>query len=197
MTETRQRAKLEILSWVTQFCLANSRYGKDKPPFTGYTHSVKAGDLVVLTMTRAANKWYLSWVVEVEKVKNGFDRYLLESIEDGALGWWHNVSFFVFQDREIPQSWRWTDRQYKLRAQWFRACHKTRDAFITLPCEPVFTDDGGVIFSTRTRFSWDENNKEIKFQNWKKVKVRELLAFYDSVVAWRETLKHEPVKLTE
>lgn len=135
------------------------------------------------------NKWYLSWVVEVEQVENGFTKYLLESIEDGSLGWWTNVSFHLFQDCEIPQRWRWTDKQFEFRDRWFRACHKTRDAYITLPCEPHFTDDGGVIIKTRTRFGWDNNNKEIKFPDWKKVKVREMLEFYDSVIAYRDELK--------
>jgi hypothetical protein len=186
-TDTKQKAKIEILGWITQFCLDNSTFGKEKPPFKAYEHNVEAGDLVALT-SASFNKWYLSWVLEVEKRADGFDRYLLESIEDGALCWWSNVSFHLFQDREIPQKWRWTDRQFKLRDQWFRACHKTRDAYITLPVEPEFTDDGGVIFKTRTIFVWDENNKEIKFPDWKKVKVRDLLAFYDSVVEWRESL---------
>jgi hypothetical protein len=192
--DTKQKAKIEILGYITQFCLNNLTIGKPKPPFKAYECDVKPGDLVALT-SAGFSKWYLSWVVEVEKKEGGFDRFLLESIDDGSLCWWSNVAFHLFQDRDIPQKWRWTDRQYKLRDQWFRACHKTRGAYITLPVEPEFTDDGGVILKTRTRFGWDENNKEIKFPDWKKVKVREMLEFYDWVVAWRESLPPKQVSM--
>lgn len=193
--ETKQRAKIEILGWITQFCLQNSSLGKEKPPFKAYEHNVKSGDLVALTSC-SFNKWYLSWVIEVEEQQSGFTKYLLESIEDGSLCWWTNVSFHLFQDREIPQKWRWTDGQYKFQDRWFRVCYKKRDAYITLPLEPVFTDDGGVVLKTRTRFSLDENNKEIKFDNWKKVKVKDMLEFYDSVIAWRESLPPKAEQLT-
>ncbi len=188
MKDTKQRAKIEILGYVTQLCLNNSTLAKTKPPFTSYERNVKPGDLVVLTMC-SFNKWYLSWVIEVEtRKRDGYTKYLLESIEDGSLCWWENVAFHVFQDREIPQKWHWTDRQFKFKDQWFRACYKTRGAFTTLPVEPEFTDDDGVILKTRTRHGWDENNKEIKFPDWKAVKVRDMLAFYDSVIKWRESL---------
>lgn len=116
------------------------------------------------------------------------NEYLLESIEDGALCWWGNVSVNPYNQETVnkfPQ-WRWTDEQFAFSERWQRAC-KRRDAYMVLPMLPVFHDDGSVTLGCRLRYEglpgreWRPQPK--KFDNWKKLKVKDMLAYYDEASA--------------
>lgn len=181
MCDTYNRAKIEILNYITSFFLVRN-YG-DKN--VGCLHDCYfepkrnpiIGDLVALS-SAPNTEWYLSWYME-----NKSDIHLLKSIETGKLCNWSNVSFFAMNRKEVDQfpKWRWTDKQYKFKDKWFRACYKKRDAYMVLPTLPEFKVDGSVKIGTRARFNLGEPNEKT-FNNWKKVLVKDMLEFYDHVV---------------
>jgi hypothetical protein len=189
---TKNRARIEILNYVLQF--STKHYSGDKKEgcdhiWTNITNAFTdgrfsdfkpaIGTLVIPTFC-SFTKWYLSWVVDYKNEGHG-DNWLLESIEDSSLCWWSNIQLYSFpkeKSDEQPQ-WRWSDDQWAFWDKWVKACKK-RNTYITLPMRPIFTDDdGGVILKTRTRFAINDNNPEIKFNNWRKVTQKQMLEFYD------------------
>jgi hypothetical protein len=193
----RSRARLEILSYVTSFCLTHV-WGDGKEKQTrGSLHGFRSGmfedkpvvgDLVVL-QSAPVSKWYLSWLREI-KEENGWTHYLLESIDDGQLGWWHNVSLDFFEREELATfaSWRWTDRQFAFKDRWWRVCYREKDAYITLPVFPVFGEDNSVTLGTRTRHGFDDHRPTKTFPDWRKVTKAMMAEFYDEAVAGRTAL---------
>lgn len=200
-TPTRNRARLEILNYI--LCFSTNRiYTEKKEGYENALVSVETaffgshfkkmdipiGSLVLLT-SAGFSKYYLSWLRDYKE--EGFGgSWLLESIEDGSLCWWSNVMIYGYpksQSDKFPQ-WQWDDDQWAFWDKWNRAC-KRRDAYITLPVPPVFTDDGGVILGTRTRFSLDSHRPTRKFSDWKKVKVSEMLEFYDYAASSKQPTK--------
>lgn len=199
--ETRNRARIEILNYVVEMCTMKyfgensfslgrtehsfhgSHFGEQKPPI---------GALCSL-QSAPVSKYYLSWIREIKEGDSRFDtQYLLESVEDGSLCWWSNVSIWwlPLETTNRFEQWQWTDKQWELWDKWQRACKK-RDAYIVLPVMPEFTEDGGVILRTRTRFGLDESRPERKFDNWNKLTQKQMLEFYDYAVELRKTPKQE------
>lgn len=187
--DTYYRSKIDILNYVLNFCTkkyyeSGMRFDNEKTFKGGLNgHEAPIGSLCILS-SAPFTKWYLSWLLEYKPDEGYGGTFLLKSVEDGSLCNWSNVSVFYLPlsltDR-FPQ-WKWTDRQYNLWDRWNRAA-KRRDAYITLPCMPEFTDDGGVVLSTRERFSLSPYSPKKKFDNWKEVKLKDMLAFYDEAVA--------------
>lgn len=185
-------ARQEILNYIITFC-TKSNYGD------GYSHlpdvehsfystssdgkrSIPIGSLVRL-MAAPFSKYYLSWLREIQHNDGGYStRWLLESIEDGTLCWWENVQIWALPKEATDKfpSWQWTDKQFAFNKKWSNACHKKRDAYIILPCPPKFHDDGSVTLALRTRFGINDKRPEKKFDNWKKVLVKDMLKFYDN-----------------
>ena len=183
----KYRAKLEILYYITSFCLSRN-YGdgvnrggisdcyfepKDRPD---------VGDLVVLT-SAPCSEYYLSWYIGCTPKQDLFlNVHTLKSIETGNICNWSNVSFDRLNRKIVDDhpEWKWTDSQFKFKESWFRACYKTRDAYINRPIKPEFKDDGSVILSIRKMFSSEIVATKI-FDNWKRVLVRDMLEFYDSI----------------
>jgi hypothetical protein len=196
--DTRERARLAILNYVTNFCLTKvfgeGDQGDDRRRAYPATHGFRpttfsddeaqAGDLVALS-SAPTSKWHLSWVRAVEDLGPHGSRYLLESIHDGSLCWWSNVSVAYLEREQVAAhpSWLWTDRQHAFADRWTRACRVKRNAYITLPVPPVFTDGFEVTLGTRTRFGFDDYRPTRTFPDWRKVKVADMLAFYDEAVA--------------
>jgi hypothetical protein len=130
--DTRNRARLEILNHIAQFCLSHKwRDGHIGGAYHAFVSNIRddvkaqPGDLIAM-QSAPTSKWYLSWLVKEERREDGFRHYLLESIEDGALCWWTNVGM-DFMDREVIKdhpSWRWTDRQYAFKDRWWSVCYK-------------------------------------------------------------------------
>lgn len=194
---TRERARMEILNYVTNFCLSRI-YGDGKVyggihGFEGglRTMDIRVGDLVALS-SAPTSKWHLSWVRDIDPSPD-YPRHLLQNIHDGELCWWGNVGLSNLERSEVSAhpSWQWIDDQHAFKDRWFRACHKTRDAYIVLPTFPDFGDDGSVTVGLRTRFALGDNLPSKTFPNWRKVKVREMLEYYDEQIAARETKKKE------
>ncbi len=182
----KTRARMEILNYITRFCLSwSSRSGLDNRCYgDGNFKPIDdpvTGDLVAL-QSAPISEWYLSWVIQREEKGSSYDdKYLLESVDSNKLCNWENVSFYRL-DRKIvdnhPQ-WRWEDKQFELRDKWVRA-FKRRNAYIFRPCIPIFHDDGSVSLPVRKMFDQGEIARST-FPNWKKVLVRDMLEFYDSV----------------
>lgn len=197
-TEVKNRARIEILSYIMQFAV-KEYYGKDhngRPigdipnaewSFHGEMckeHEIPIGSLCRITAA-SASKWYLSWLVEVEVNKGGFHRYLLESIEDGALCWWSNIGLDYFSPKSVRSSWRWTDKQFELNDRWMRTCFKKRNAYITKPMQLIFDGDK-VTLKTRQAFGIGDFSAEKTFDNWRKVRVKDMLEFWDQAIIDRD-----------
>lgn len=184
----KNRARLSILYHISQFALAckhgDSQCGASSDWHFNYTTTPIPGDLVALR-SAALNKWHLSWLVERTWPEgNSCETYLLESIEDGELCNWSNVSLLAFnrQTRMDHLEWRWTDEQYAFNDRWRRACYKKRDAYIYLPTQAEF-DGTSVTIGVRVRFGMTDARPIQTFPNWKRVTVKQMLEFYDGAVA--------------
>jgi hypothetical protein len=128
------------------------------------------------------SKFYLGWLKEIRPSDNRFStEYLLESIEDGDLCWWSNVGIFnlPLTLTDTFPNWKWTDKQWQFDDKWFNACYKRRHCYELRPRPAKFNEDGSVILMLRRVFS-DEIIAEKKFDNWRKVLVKDFLEFYDS-----------------
>jgi len=170
---SKNRARLLILSNLMSFPTINNKdwgynCGCDKP---------QIGDLVALS-SAPPSKWYLSWLREYDP-NNGWPKYLLESIDDGELCWWENVSLTVYS-REIVQgrpSWQWDDKQFEVNDRWHKVC-RNKAAYIMLPCQPAFNADGSVTLDVRIRFGWDEYRNPRTFPDWKKLTMKQMADYY-------------------
>lgn len=184
-------ARQEILNYIITFCTKRN-YGDGYSHLPDMKHSfystIIAGkqsipiDSLVMLTAAPFSKYYLSWLKEIEINEGGYStRWLLESIEDGSLCWWENVQIWALPKETTDKfpSWRWTDKQFAFADKWSNACFKKRDAYIRLPCPPKFTEDGGVILTIRTRFGINDDRPEKKFDDWKKILVKDMLQFYD------------------
>lgn len=192
MPETKTRARLLILNHIVQFSLAR-RYGdhvtgglRDMAFVSGSSETSIPGDLVAL-QSAPSSKWYLGWLISKQWPEgHACEQYTIESIEDGELCNWSNVGL-IFYDRSQIQNhpeWRWTDQQHEFNSRWFRVCKDERDAYIYLPVQAEFDQEGsGVLLRTRTRFAMDDTVPERYFDNWRKVTKAMMLEFYDAAVA--------------
>lgn len=184
-------ARIQILNYIVTRC-KSINYGDGKNLggfnnnyfFPNYPSGEPPipGDLVCLT-SASPSEWYLSWYLELIPQSDYYSNiHVLESIETGKVCNWRNVGFDILCRDVVKQypEWRWTDKQYAFKDRWFRACYKKRAAFMTLPKSPIFHDGGGVTIGTRKRHGLG-GEFNLKFPNWKKVLVKDMLEFYDSV----------------
>jgi hypothetical protein len=133
------------------------------------------GTLVKLSCVRESTEYYLGWLREIKD--NGV--YLIESIENGKLCNWSNVGIEYMQIESIQGHWKWNDKQFDIKDKWMRACYKSRDCHCLRPVFPEFhKDDNSFTLSLRKMFS-DEIIATKKFEDYKKVLVRDMLKFYD------------------
>ncbi len=192
----KSRSRILILSHIAEFSLLR-RYGdhvfsglRDMAFRGGNTDGAAVpGDLVAL-QSAPPSKWYLGWLIE-KKWPEGYDSevFTIESIEDGQLCEWNNVSLTYYdrsQVREHPE-WRWTDAQHEFKDRWWSVCYKERDAYIYLPLPPVFDGDF-VELGVRVRFSISETIIRRGFPNWRKTTKKMMREFYDAA---SEELKSE------
>jgi hypothetical protein len=172
---SRNRARLTILSEVLSFpTLGNMHWVSNSA--TGVKFQI--GDLVALH-SAPVSKWYLSWLKEIDP-NNGWPKYLLESIEDGALCWWENIGLSYYDRERIANrpEWKWDDEQYAFNDRWRKVCFKKNDAYIVLPCQPTFLDDGAVMLDVRIRFGLDDYHNPVSFPNWRKVTMKAMDEYY-------------------
>lgn len=199
--DTKQKARIEILSYVLSTCITR-RYGIGRenlsPGYRGFTSTgfsddrAVAGDLVIL-QSAPASKWAIGWLLSVDESNPGWPRYLIESLDDGAQAWWDNVGV-DYLDREIvsnsPQ-WRWTDRQWAFRDRWTRLCYKAKNAHIVRPMQPEFGRGYEVTLGTRTSYGFDDIRPSRTFPDWRKVTKAMMAQCYDDCVAERDQILAE------
>lgn len=180
----KNRARLAMLNKLLSFPTINQKDWEGGGLFT----NPQIGDLVSL-QSAPDSKWYVSWVVEIDYRNGGWNRWLLESIDDASLCWWENVGFSIYKRDEIAShpEWRWTDKQFELRDRWHRVFAK-QDAYLTCPAQFVFNADGSLTISVRERhnFGGDNFSHAKTFPDWKKVTLAQLTEFYVEGDAARE-----------
>lgn len=190
----KNKARLEILNYIICFSTYKSYQsgmnsfplGKEQTFIGNLGEVPPVGSLCRLT-SAPFSKYYLAWMVDYRKT-NGWDEYLLESIEDGSLCWWSNVGIDYYHPETVknfPQ-WRWTDKQFEFHDKWKRAC-KRRDAYIVLPAMSEFTGEFGVTLNTRIRYGLSTESQSKTFPDYRKVKVKDMLEFYDYAVEQHKT----------
>lgn len=184
----KNRAKILILSHITQFSLATNYGGKvygglADMAFHNGNREVIPGDLVALKAA-PSTKWYISWLVS-KQWPEGYacEQYTLESIEDGELCDWHYVELVYYNRTQVEShpEWRWTDEQHAFNDRWKKVCFNERDAYIYLPTQAVFDGDA-VTLGTRTRYSLDDFRATKRFTQWRKITKKQMLEFYDAAV---------------
>jgi hypothetical protein len=183
----KTRARIEMLAYIGTFFLSRSydggktTYGGLREHYFEPNEHPSEGDLVALSCA-PMSKWYLSWYRGYKPMGNSFrDIHILESIEDGQLCNWTNVSLMTMNRTIVegnPQ-WKWTDGQFVFRNKWHRACRGLWD----IPLRPKFKDDGSVILTIRKRHG--KEMKSISFSNWKKALSRDMAAFCNGI-KWEE-----------
>lgn len=190
---TRNKARIEILEFVVTHCTYKYFGGnsfsipdKDKAFYVTYgdKQEPEIGSLCIL-QSAPTTKWYLSWLKEIKSDDSRFaTKFLLESIEDGSLCWWENIGIGSLPKSQTDQfkMWKWTDDQFDFKDKWFNCCYKKRDAYVKKPLLPEFNEDGSVTIGLRTIFGLDDERPTITFPNYKKVKIKDMLAFYDTHV---------------
>lgn len=193
-----ERARLQILHYIMQFSLSHTfgdgrAYGGLLSGAFNVDHSYReaqVGDLMALS-SMPVSKFYLGWLLEMREESPGWPEFLIESIEDGSQCWWGNVGV-KYMNRETVAAhpeWRWDDQQYAFNDRWMRACYRKRDAYIYLPIMTEFTGLN-VKLGVRVRHSLSPERKYKTFDDWRKVKVSDMLDFYDQAEA---ALKAKPV----
>ncbi len=180
----KERARILIVSHMAQFSLLRQfgdhvysglpdmrwRDAADKPVI---------GSLVA-PQSCSPSKWYLSWLVDYKP--GDWPEYGLESIEDGEVANWSNIGLIAYDSSTVAShpEWRWTDEQHAFKDRWNRACYKKRDAYIYLPTFPKFDQPGdGVTIGVRVRFGLDDRVLTQHFDNWRNVRIKDMLEFYD------------------
>lgn len=194
-------AKQKILSWIAEFSFPIKYDSGHVSAYTCFSHDApRVGSLVAL-QSAPPSKWYLSWLHEIaDGGAWGSKKYLLESIEDGELGWWENVRLLTYDQSVVAEhpEWRWTDAQHRFSQRWMRLCKEERDAYVTLPMPAVFDADGfGVTLRTRTRFGLDDYCPSRHFRDWRKVTKPTMLSLYDSFVAEKPARPEKSVEVLE
>jgi len=183
MAEAKNRSRILILSHLAQFSLQR-RIGDQ--PYSGlrdmafHDGNTQPGDLVSL-QSAPASKWYLGWLVS-RQWPEGYacEQYTVESIEDGELCNWHNVSLIYYNREQVRQhpEWRWTDAQHEFFDRWKNVCYKEKDAYMYLPVQPLFDGDW-VELSVRVRFGFSDTIIRKNWPNWRKVTKKMMGEFYD------------------
>lgn len=198
--ESRNRARLQILNYIVTFS-TRTFYTQDYREAAIEEHSffypkdideIQLGSLVMIT-SAPFSKWYLGWLVEINKERCHLGTsFLIESIEDGSLCWWSNVGIKYFSPETVSRNpqWRWSDKQYELNDRWIKNIHKKREAYTTLPAMLEFEGDK-VVFRTREKFGIGTFKAEKEFDNWRKVLVRDMLAFWDKAMTDKEAYYQE------
>ncbi len=180
----KTRSRIAILSYVLQFTTSSdwepeSEYGKKTAGIVGFVRcgfagagSPKEGDLVLLSAVRTT-KWVIGWLRGI-RTGHGDYEYLVESLEDGTLCWWNNVGISYLNRRDVRDAWQWTDRQWKFNDRWSKVVY--RDT-IGRARDASFHDDGSVTVTMRRSFAREEDPTPTHiFPDWKKVKVRDMVA---------------------
>lgn len=181
----KTQAKIQILAHIFQFKINKvTDEGLQYPNKEGFMGGIFSGGENVpigtlVTLFCAPNtKYYLSWLKEI-KMEGGEAKFLLESIEDGEVCWWSNVSLYYLPLEYVERfpDWKWTDKQFEFAKKWYRV----KSSYMVVPMQPVFLENGNVILKVRYKFNLKEDQPEKEFSNWKTLTKREMQIFIDSL----------------
>lgn len=182
-----------ILDYILTYSLSyahenlNSPYPRCGGSITGFVRDssvnpVQEGDLVLINFANAG-KWRLSWLHKITRSPDGFDVYRCESLIDGELCDWSNVSIAFFHRRTVndyPQ-WKWSDAQHEFSNRWFEAARK-QDEYMWRPCLPEFNEDGLVTIGVRMRHGMDDTPRpKITLTKWEAMTTRMLQNRYKAL----------------
>lgn len=189
--EIKYRAKLEILHYITAFCLKHTYHKAGLMSFEIENAFIDIddtpppiGSLVILT-SAPATKWYLGWYKGIVPAnKNLMKRYLIESIEDGHDGAWYNIGLAYLSPaitNKFPR-WRWTDKQFYFDDRWKKANKKSENSYVFRLAVPEFKEDGSVVLGLMKRVTIDKDfvvkySKILSEKEWKKATLKSLIDF--------------------
>ena len=184
------KARLGILNYIIAFCTHDAYGGRPFQPLNA-DHCFASSEVPILnTLVKLQSapftKWYLSWLIEYKPDDGIGGNYLLRSIEDGSLCWWTNVSVKYYPIDKIWDQWRWDDTQHEFQDKLDNA-FKQEHAYITLNKLAKF-DGNSVTVSTRERHGFPEYSYSKTFDDFRKVRLKDLRAFY------KEAIANKPVK---
>lgn len=208
------RAYDNLVDYIISFCSTSTYYDennsyKNWPGLygfvgTSFSRNLKPekGDLIRLESANS-HEYRLSWYIEERKhyYKNedgtqDDDRYesehLLKSVKTGNLCWWSNVGISYYQREQLDShpEWKWNDRQFEFKDEWWKLCYNDKDAYIILPLLPEFGENYEVTIGTRTRFGWDDYVPKKTFPDYRKLTKKILGDFYDECVKNRPEKKN-------
>jgi len=179
-------SRIHILNYITMFSLGRDTGAPDgyaglkESRFIELNHNpINLNCLVALT-SAPISKWYLSWLRDIKINKHSYRSYLLESIEDGDLCWWSNVSLWEYPPAEKHPEWQWTDEQHKFNSRWLSVKKKEKEYTLKIPMQVIF-DENDAVLSVREKFDEFRKVKQRYFINWKKVKLKDMIEWFSSV----------------
>jgi len=167
-TFSKSQARLSILSEIIAMGAIDTQAWQN-----GFAIKPKIGDLVSLIIVDTT-KWYVSWVVDIDQ-NNGDPKYLLESIEDGELGWWENIGLNIYNRDRVKERpmWRWNDEQYAFYKTWLEVGAKNLEHRV-VPEVPVFGEKNKVTLNARIRWDRSGFEKTKTFENWRRLTTKEM-----------------------
>lgn len=186
---THNRARIEILGHMFQHVM---RVGSDGELFNFRDDCFESYILkeptkenigMLCVPTSCSNtRWYLSWLLDI-KEENGWKHFLLKSIDDGSVSWWHNIGLNFYPKEKMRYNWTWNDNQFALNDRWMKVCYKQCHANIVKPLPLIFEGDS-VTLKTRSKFNLAEKyNSSHTFDNWKKLRNKDMKQYFESIQA--------------
>jgi len=167
-TFNKSQARISILSEIIAMAAIDPQAWQ-----TGFAIKPKIGDLVSLIIVDTT-KWYVSWVVDIDQ-NNGDPKYLLESIEDGELGWWENIGLNIYNRDRVKERpmWRWNEMQYIFYNKWLKVGERNYEHSV-VPEVPIFGEKNKVTLNVRIRWDRSGFKKTKTFENWKRLTMKEM-----------------------
>lgn len=153
---------------------------------------VQIGDFVLLR-TIHPTKWQLGWLTYTRQQPGGSTEYLIESIEDGELGWCADGEIAFLQRRCVDPCWRWTDRQWEFSDRWRKRSRaaKAKHGYMIHAVEARFGDGFEVTLGTLTPHGLDDIAPSRTFPDWRKVTAAMMAQCFDECAAERERIVAE------
>lgn len=192
-SEKKDRARFQILNLVLMMS-TTKKMPSDGRPIPNFNEewsfnsgsgekTAPIGSLCKLS-SAPISKWYLSWLREMRVGEIGTE-YLMESIDDGSLCWWSNVSV-DWIDKSTTDEYsklHWTDSYYQFDDMWNKAFHR-KNAYVLRAGLPMFHSDRSVTVVAREMFQQPTpGSLEKTFPDYTKVRLKDLMQAYDELYA--------------
>lgn len=188
---SKERSRIMLLSHIAQFSLGRVHdSGYPFPPLRDMafqmTDNPPNGALVALSAA-PPSKWYISWVIESRWPEgHAGTTWTLESIEDGELCDWRNVSFAVYSPEQVRlhPEWRWTDEQHDFNKRWQRLCREEQNGW-AYPIAQTRFEESAANAPVRLRYDFDNMTPPAyaEIRDWKSASDEILITAYLEAVA--------------